>query len=208
VIKNTNADIIITSEPEMLFVTEVVKQMLDDHIANPDQIISAGTIYHMQTNAKFNPGYIIDPQSALKSEIVQDYEIQPRSYHQEGLVKCLNHQATFIALYKRDWLLELQGWDEDFPGNYGFDDIELCTRLRINGINQFIDQKIEAIHQWHPHQPPHIQGEAVKANDEYFKSKRLDEVEKDVFEAKRKGEYNQVDQRLISNRSHPWGIIK
>lgn len=207
-IKNTDADIIITAEPEILFITDVIKQMLDDHAKYPDQLISAGTIYHQQTDNRFNPEFLLDAQAALKSEIVEDYEIQPRSYRTDGLVKCINHQATFAALYKRSWLEELGGWDEDFPGNYGFDDIELCTRLRINGINQFIDSEIECLHQWHPHQPPHIQGEAVKLNDEYFKSKRLDEVEKDIFEAKRKGEYNQVDERLIANRTHPWGVIK
>lgn len=194
-VKNCIGDIIITSEPELLFVTDVIAQMLKSRQNHPNEIISAGVIYHAQQSAAFNPGLLTDPASALKSEIVEDYIIQPRSYHQNGYVKTLNMQATFVALYEKSWLMELGGWDEAFPGAWGFDDIELCTRLRINRINQHICPQIEALHQWHPHLPPHIQGPASAANDEYFKSKRLDLLAAG-------------DPGLIANKGKEWGIIK
>jgi hypothetical protein len=91
--------------------------------------------------------------------------------------------------------MELGGWDEAFPGSYGFDDIELCTRLRINGINQRIACELEAIHQFHSHLPPHIQGPQVAMNDNYFASKRLDLAKRG-------------DKCLIANQNKEWGVIK
>lgn len=194
-IKNTDADIIITSEPELLWVTDVIPRVLEDLETHPEQLISAGTIYHAQQGAGFHPGLLTDPVAALKDSIVENYQIQPRSYNQSGYCKTVNMQATFLAAYKRDWLLEIGGWDEAFPGAYGFDDIELCTRLRINGINQFIDPDLECVHQWHPHLPPHIQGPQVAKNDLYFQSKRLDLL-------------GRGDQGLVANKGVEWGVIK
>jgi len=207
-IKNTDKDVIITSEPEILFVTDVIDQIKSDMKQYPDQLISAGTIYHAQPNCFLSNAFATDPVQSLKDSIVEEYQIQPRSYHPNGFCKTTNMQATFIAAYKRDWLMELGGWDEQFPGSYGFDDIELCTRLRINGVNQFIDQNIEAIHQYHDHLPPHIQGPMVAANDVYFASKKLNEVEADIFEQKQLNKYKETDPRLIANKDREWGVIK
>jgi len=207
-VKNTDADIIITSEPELIFVTDIVKQMLEDRLQYPNEVISAGVVYHAQDQTVFNPGLVTDPVTALKGEIVENYQTEPRSYHQSGYVKTKNMQATFVALYERKWLLEVGGWDEDFPGAWGMDDIELCTRLRINGINQHICPEMEVLHQWHPHLLPHLMGKALQENDEYFKSKQLNIVEQDIFEQKRLETYKQIDPRLIANKSHEWGVIK
>lgn len=194
-VKNAIGDVIITSEPELLFVTDIVYQMTLDHEKFPDQVISAGVIYHAQERAQFNVGLIADPFTALKDEIVEDYQTEPRSYHPAGYCKTKNMQATFTALYEKKWLMELGGWDEAFEGAWGFDDIEICTRLRINGINQHICPNMEALHQWHPHLPPNLMGEAMSKNEEYMKSKRLDLMQKG-------------DEGLIANVGREWGIIK
>lgn len=192
-VKNAIGDIIITSEPELLFVTDIVKQMLEDHKKYPDQVISAGLIYHAQTNTSFNPGLLSDPKAALKDEIVEEYQTEPRPYHQSGYVLTRNMQATFTALYRKDWIMEVGGWDEGFPGKYGFDDIDLCTRLRLNGINQHICPEMEALHQWHPHLPPHIQGPEVAKNDVYFVAKNMQDKNSPY---------------LVANKNREWGIIQ
>lgn len=194
-VKNCIGDIIITSEPELLFITDIVKQMVDDNIKYPDQVISAGVIYHAQGSTQFNPGLITDPVTALKDEIVEDYQTEPRSYHPSGYCKTKNMQATFTALYEKKWLMELGGWDEDFPGAWGFDDIELCTRLRINGINQHICPNMEALHQWHPHLPPNLMGEAMSKNEKHMIQKKLDLMKKG-------------DIGLVANQEREWGVIK
>lgn len=193
-VKNAIGDIIITSEPELLFVTDVVKQMLEDHKKYPDQIISVGTVYHAQPQTSFNPGLLTDPVSALKDEIVEDYQTEPRPYHPNGYCKTVNMQATFSALYKRDWIESVGGWDESFPGAWGFDDIDLCTRLRIKGINQHICKDMEVIHQFHPHLPPHVQGPAMFANEKHMQDKHLTD--------------DKNNPNLIANVGKEWGVIK
>lgn len=207
-IKNTDADIIITSEPEMIWVTDIVPLVLKEREKHPNEIISASIIYHQQASAKLHPGFITDPETALKDCIIEDYVTEPRPYHQGGYVKAVNHQATFVCMYERKWLEELGGWDESFPGAWGFDDIEIATRLRINGINQHVCKKLKAIHQWHPHLPPHVQGPAMFANEAYMQSKQLNKVEEDVVEKKRTGNYKEIDVRLIANKDREWGVIK
>jgi GT2 family glycosyltransferase len=194
-IKNTDSDIIITSEPELLWVTDIYPQMLEERKKYPQEIISAGVIYHAQPQAQFNGGLITDPITALKDEIVEDYQTEPRPYHPSGYCKTKNMQATFTCLYEREWLLKLGGWDEAFTGAWGFDDIEIATRLRIAGINQHVCMHMEALHQWHPHLPPHLQGEAMTRNENYMKSKKLGEIT------------DKNDPRLVANKGKEWGVI-
>lgn len=192
-VKNTDADIIITSEPEILFVTDIVSIILEERIKYPKEIISASIIYHAQPGATFNPGFITDPVTALKGEIVEEYQTEPRSYHPNGYCKTTNMQATFICSYEREWIMELGGWDEGFPGCWGFDDIDLATRLRVNGINQHICKKMEAIHQWHGHPPGEQWAKDAHENDIYFREKSIQDINSPF---------------LVANKDKEWGIIK
>lgn len=193
-IKNTTSDLIITSEPELFWVTDIIPLLHEERKEHPDEIISASIIYHAQANTKINESFYDDPREALKGHIVEDYQIEPRSYNPNGFCKTVNMQATFLASYERKWLMEVNGWDEEFPGCWGWDDIDLCTRLRINGINQHISTKLEAIHQWHPHVPPHVMGEASLQNEKHMKDKRLDEAKKGA-------------SILKANQNREWGVI-
>lgn len=206
-VKNAIGDIIITAEPEVIFVTDVITQMLTSHEKYPNEIISAGTMYFQQSPNVRHPLLFASPKEALRDCLIEEYQTEPRSYRTDAFVKTKNLQATWCALYEKKWLMDLGGWDEGFPGAWGFDDIELCTRLRINGINQYIDQEIECIHQWHPHLPPHIQGPAMVANENFMKDKKLNEVEQEIVTAKTNGTYHATDERLIANKGKEWGII-
>jgi Ribonuclease G/E len=66
---------------------------------------------------------------------------------------------------------------------------------------------LQAIHQWHTHLPPHLQGEASVRNEEYMKSKKLNEVEAEILEKKRLEQYNEIDPRLVANKGRDWGVI-
>lgn len=192
-VKNALGDIIITSEPELLFVTDIVKQMVDERPKFKDQIISVGVIYHAQSETPFNPGLITDAKSALKSEIVENYQIQPRSYHQSGYVKTLNMQAMFACLYEKKWLMDLGGWDESFPGCWGWDDVDLATRLRVSGINQHICPDMEALHQFHAHPPQDDWMKGAHDNELHFKRKDLQDKN---------------NPNLVANQGVEWGVIK
>lgn len=193
IVKNMTGEVLITSEPELLFVTDIVKQMKDKCDMYPNHVISVGTIYHMQEHARLRDLVYTDPKQFLSESVVEEYIIEPRPYNIEGFVKTVNLTASYSALYRKDWLMEVGGWDEQFPGNYGFDDTDLLTRLRISGYNQIISNEMEAIHQFHPHQLPHVMGANAKLNDEYFTNKNMQDANNPF---------------IVANKGKPWGIVK
>jgi glycosyltransferase involved in cell wall biosynthesis len=192
-IKNTDCDIVITSEPEILFVTNVIQQMLQKHQEIPGKVISAGTIYHMGHQAILSDQMINDPSERLKYEIVNDSSHNTNPNNPTGYSKIKGWVAPFTALYRREWLLSINGWDEQFV-KWGHDDTDLLTRLSFNGIGQEIAHDIEVVHQWHEKLPPNVQYEAVQQNDRILQSKILDA--------------NNPNNHLVANKNNEWGVIK
>jgi len=190
-IKNTDCDIIITAEPEILFVTDVVAQMLQKHQEIPNKVISAGTVYHMGPMANLHHDMISNPLERLKVEAVNESSHGTYPLNGAGYAKIQGWVAPFSALYRRDWLMAINGWCEDFK-SWGWDDTDLLTRLVANGIGQEIARDIEVIHQWHSKLPPDVQFSATQENERKF-------VEKDIKPG---------SESVIANRNHEWGIIK
>ena len=127
-IKSTDAEYVITCEPEMWFETDVIAQLLDRVPDHPEQIVNVGRVLHEQP-----AGQVCGCGCGqLKHETV-------------------NFSATWTCLYKRQWLMNIGGWDEfGWPDPWGWEDVELCTRLRISGVGQFNDLGAVATHMWHP----------------------------------------------------------
>jgi glycosyltransferase involved in cell wall biosynthesis len=181
-VKNAANEWIITSEPELFFVTDVVKQFEYLQPEHPEQVISAGTIY-------FQPEGGPDPSTNVEGlEVAGDYT--PPT----GMEEAIGWVAPFSALYNRNWLEHVGGWDEEFPGPWGWDDIDLLTRLRIKGINQHIALDVKALHQWHG---PKHRGDVDFQNEQYFRAKD--------FVA---GGVESPDlPDLIANQDREWGVI-
>lgn len=190
-IKNTDCEIIITSEPEILYITDVIQQMKQKHLEVSNKVISAGTIYHMGPEAVLHEDMMIAPGVRLLHEAVNDsghgtYPNNPRGY-----AKIQGWVAPFSALYRREWLMAINGWCENYI-SWGFDDTDLLTRLTMNGIGQDISRDIECIHQWHEKLPPHIQYNAAQQNERMFLDKKL----------------QPGSENVIANRNKEWGVIK
>lgn len=162
-IKEAQHEWIVTSEPELIYLTDVIAQFKELHPTHPEQVISAAHI-------TFAPaGW--EPDRAPEGQV----EI--------GWV------APHTALWKRQWLCEVGGWDESFPGQWGWDDTDLLTRLRINGIGQFICPDIRVAHQFHG-----LGADPGSVNEQHFRSKSFMRDESDVVD-------------LIANRGIQWGSI-
>lgn len=140
-LNHTDADLIITCEPELLYVTDVIGQFLARHVERPMEVISAGVVHHMQSDG--------------------------------GVQTIVNWQAPYTALYRRDWLMAVRGWDESFPDPWGWDDVDLASRLRLTGIGQFVDPDVGVTHQYHE---PGYYGFSQDANEQHFRSKGDDPV--------------------------------
>lgn len=127
---------IVTSEPELIYRTDVLAQFAELEPAHPMQVVSAGTVYFLP------PGWNSDRIEGLPT--AGDYVPPNISESAIGWV------APFTALWKREWLTRVGGWDESFPNNWGWDDIDLLTRLcKLLGVGQHIALEVQALHQDH-----------------------------------------------------------
>ena len=54
----------------------------------------------------------------------------------------------FCGAIRREWLVKLRGFDEDYTGA-GYDDDDLADRLGASGVD-FVFSDIKVSHQWHP----------------------------------------------------------
>lgn len=193
-VKNTDCEIIITAEPELFFITDLIKQMLELHEQHPEHVINAGTVYHMGRQGAIAPSMYDNP--VLKDVFESTHSTFPPN--PKGYTKIQGWIAPFSALYVRDWLLKVGGWDESFI-QWGHDDTDLLTRLRIkDNHNLIIPKEIEVIHQWHPTLPPAAQYAAVQHNEKVMKEKNLNvnEIE------------DPNNPNLIANQGKEWGVIK
>lgn len=178
-VKQAANEWIVTSEPEMFWVTDVIAQFLGHVDEHPGVVISAGTIYFGREG--YTP--TLDVEGL---EIAGDYKPA------EGVGEAVGWVAPFTALYHRDWLFEVGGWDEGFPGPWGWDDIDLLTRLRIRGIGQHIALDVKALHQWHG---PQHRGDHMSVNEDYFRAKGFN------------GNEHLGHPDLIANKGVEWGVV-
>jgi glycosyltransferase involved in cell wall biosynthesis len=163
-IKQAKHDWIITSEPELIYETDIVAQFLECHADHPQQVVSAGHI-------TFAPeGWT--PDLPLLGQVA------------EGWV------APHTALWKKEWLLAVGGWDESFPGPWGWDDTDLLTRLRINGIGQHIELAMRAVHQFHG-----LGADPDSRNEAHFFAKSFNG-----------DETNTAD--VVANQGRDWGVVR
>jgi len=210
-IKHCTHEYIVVSEPECLFVTDVIKQFKEASLARPNDIISAGIVYFTNPETPIDNAVSVNPQSfidnawdvkkfPMHAEDRFDKDGNRVIYTQATVTKAKNMTAPFSAMYKKDWLFEIGGWDEDFSlinggGGYAWDDTDLLTRLRIKGHNQDINRNIKVIHQWHDRPPAEV-ANGMKKNEKMFMSKNLS------------GEGDRPDNpELIANRGREWGVL-
>lgn len=164
-VKLARNEFVVTSEPELWWRSDVLAQFAQLQSEHPREVISSGLVWFAPDG--FTPG-------------PDDFEPDP------AWEVATRWVAPHCALYRRDDLMAVGGWDESFPGNWGWDDTDLLTRLRANGVGQFICPEIEAVHQFHG-----LGGDASFQNESHFLAKDI-ESGKDI----------------VANGGVEWGIAK
>lgn len=142
-----------------------------------------------------------EPECYFESDVIaqmlrarKDY---PKSVINAGTVHKLDEQgnrrtltgwtATHCAMYEREWLMAIGGWDESFPDPWGWDDTDLLTRLRLTGHGAENLAEIAVVHQFHPSTVCN-----QDANSGHFFGKELEKS------------YDQI----VANKGRPWGQLK
>lgn len=149
---------IITSEPELLFLTDVVAQFKQISQQRPSDVISAGHVFFLPPGGGLEDGM---------RNVTRAGDTPPPEWGVGGDY----WTAPFTAMFKKDWLVEVGGWDEAFPGPWGWDDVDLLARLRHNGHLYYNAAEVVALHQFHDWGEGAAGSDAGKANKEYLEGK-------------------------------------
>ena len=151
-IKLAQTDEILVSEPECLFLSDIVAQLEAARIEYPEDVLYGWTLHANEEGA--------------------------------GLENA-ERMGTFpyYTLYKRDWLIEVGGYDEALPCDWAWDDVDLNGRLAEVGHNTRRIDACSAFHQWHPSRIC----EAVE-NEAYVRAKRW-------------------PQDIVANVGREWGVL-
>lgn len=94
--------------------------------------------------------------------------------------ECL-HAGLAIQTHR---LYGMRGYDEDFAGVYGFEDVHMLSRLRASGVEFVIDDEVKTFHLYHD-RPGFQKGTAVTGQQIY--SKKL------------------MDLQIVANEGREWG---
>ena len=89
---------VLTSEPEVWFVSDVVAQMREARLEHPNLVLQAGWCAHAPNEA-----------ATLNFD---ECDMVP--------------SWPYINLFRREWLFEVGGWDEAIPEDWAWDDSDLA----------------------------------------------------------------------------------
>jgi len=200
-LKMVESEYVITCEPEILYVNDVVRVFLDCSKEYPDDVITQKAIYFMDEYTERVNELIVHPKEIIASWIVEESSHTGRA-RKRGTVTLDHPISPFTAMYKTQWLLDIGGWDEDMSianggGGWGWDDIDLLTRLRIKGHNQQFPEEAVVVHQWHD-RPPNAVVNRVQLNYEVMMNKNLS-VD---------GHEDPQHPLLVANKDREWGAVK
>jgi len=151
-------DILMTTEPELMFISDPIKQALDYFEKDKNISLASGTVYFSQKYSQTDLIEQLDWNDVNKAmEVVNKYA---KKYY-TGYVSnnwdiyyVEDNQAPFFWAYWREDLLEQKGWNEDFVFWWN-EDNELQHRLEMspNRIKHSNFSDIKVFHQFHERPP-------------------------------------------------------
>lgn len=169
-IKKAKGDIIIFTESECLHIGDTIKSLLDMAAFHPDQTIVATQVWSMgqRIYQKLSPEDFAKPARILShpyAMLVTDPNMQNTNAPDSdfGITGSNNCLTGCLFLVKKQWLLDIGGFDESFEG-HGFDDFDLFERLNLYGKPILQTNDIAVIHQWHRKDYPYNIYQAAERN--------------------------------------------
>lgn len=194
-LKASSGDLFLHIEPELIAITDFIPQMLKVY-GETGKIVTAGTIYHGGLASKTTENFMKNLKSNLSNpRLVNESKDNTNPTNIKGYSKIVGWIASFAALYRRQDLMDIQGWNEELVGKWGFDDTLLLTRLRLNGVNQERANEVEFIHQYHNKLPPNVQFTSCQANEKFMIDLGLNEDKPN-------------NPNIIANRGREWGNLR
>ena len=108
---------------------------------------------------------VIGQMRRLRMEYRDDVLHEKECLHQPYIDSHVDELNTvpgfYVNAYMKQWLVDIGGWDENFPGSWAWDDLDLFNRLEYSGHKRRPFEQIRVLHQWHPSRiEPAVENEA------------------------------------------------
>jgi len=149
-LRQAKGDILVFTEPEILHATETLQQHLAWQEKGEKTYISAGTVYFVFGLAvrKLTLEEMKKPKLITEKKSVKEW-IAGYKPEEMDIAVSRHVTASYCASVRRKRLMEVGGWDERFIRFWGWDDIDLQSRLGRNGMRTISDPTIEMVHLAH-----------------------------------------------------------
>lgn len=194
-LKNATGNILIYTEPENIFIEDVVK--LAKTLPEKKYFYQQWVYFGKNTSPAFPEDRLDNPMAYIDEYGWNEWIAGTVDVHggQSTYTKANMISPWCLIVRKKD-LFIIGGWDEMMSnknggGSWGFDDIDLITRLRESGVNA-IQAPFSVIHQWHDRPSQAIQN-SWKQNEDIMKSKK-----------DKNGNYKK--EFIKANQDKEWGV--
>jgi glycosyltransferase involved in cell wall biosynthesis len=123
-LSHCTGDVILTTEPEVHFRSDVVAQAPGLMAEHETSVITPGTVFYAPND--------------------WDGDLSNPGPQQQG-----NWIPPYVGLWRKSWLEGVGGWDEGFPGTWGGEDVDLFARLKKIGIDRWQAWEMDVVHKDH-----------------------------------------------------------
>lgn len=120
-VRNAKYDQVIVTSPEVVPTTNVLSQL--------EPLIGRNVVCQV---------FDEDPEGD------RTYSLVNRNY------RSINPAYYFLAMYNKQDIEAINGWDEDFLKGYAYEDDDFGARWNRAGLPFEIHEEIQAVHQYHP----------------------------------------------------------
>ncbi len=198
-LKHSTGDVLIYSEPELLFINDPIPIIKKIFKTVKDEYIRQEYVYFGKQGVSVPDDKVSDPMTYLEEYGYYEWKPGTEDVH-GGLLTYTKAKMespwTFIA--RRKHLMAVNGWDENMSfknggGGWGFEEIDMITRLRENKVNKHEAIGLSVVHMWHDRPPQHIQ-DSWKPNEAIMNSKKKED-----------GSY--YEKFIKANVGKKWGVL-
>jgi len=183
-IRQATGELLIFTEPEVLHIGEVIKAHLNWHKEGTHLFVSSGMVYFVFAGAagKLTLEHLKNPELIPSIQKVIEWKdgYQPQA---EDIAVSRKVSASYCASVRKKDVVAIGGYDERYKV-WGWEDIDVQSRLSISGVKCVSDNNIKVVHLAHGY---------TGCFENWEINKKLHE---------------NPDKPMVANQGKEWGIIK
>jgi len=183
-IKQATGELLIFTEPECLHLGGVLSQHIAHHEKRDNLFVSSGTVYFVFASVikSLSLEHFRNPSKILEIQPIVEWRDGYQPQH-EDIAVSRKVSALYCASVRKDDLMAIGGFDERYK-KWGWEDIDLQSRLGMVGIQCISDENIQLIHLAHGY---------TTCFENWYCNKKLHE---------------DPNKPVVANQGKEWGVVR